>query len=399
MSVRALRSDGHWPSLVASLMHFEVSFGVWVLLGALGPFIAADLHLSPGARGFVVAVPLLSAAIYRVLVGWLAGRFGPRRVGTWTMLAALTPLLLGWTAAASLGGVLAVGTLLGIAGASFAVALPLASSHYPPASQGLVLGIAGAGNSGTIIAGLVAPRVAEHVGWHATLGLAMLPVLGAALLFRLIARESPTPRTHAPLRAALAPLRQPDCLRACGLYAVTFGGFVGFTSYLAVLLVDRFTISKVAAGALVAAAAGTGSITRPIGGALADRVGGARVLAGVYAMTGLLSLALATLGGLGVTVATFVVLLGTLGAGNGAVFQLIPLRFRDELPLVTGIVGAAGGIGGFLLPSLMGWLRGLTGSYRVGFLVFAAVAAGALFSALSIRFSWSPLEPALGEAA
>ncbi|MGH2784883.1 MAG: MFS transporter [Actinomycetota bacterium] len=397
MSLRALRVEGHAPSLFASLMHFEVSFAIWVLLGALGPFIAADLDLSPGARGFVVAVPLLSAAVYRVLVGWLAGRYGPRRVGTWTMCAALVPLALGWGSSDSLGGVLAVGMMLGIAGASFAVALPLASSHYPAGSQGLVLGIAGAGNSGTIITGLLAPRIAEHVGWHATLGLAMLPVLAAAFLFRVLARESPAPRTRTPLRSALAPLRGADCRKACALYAVTFGGYVGFTSYLSVFLVDRFTISKVAAGTFTAAAAGAGSFARPVGGWLADRVGGARVLAGVYAVAALLAASLAALGGLGVTVATFVLLLGSLGAGNGAVFQLIPLRFRDELPLVTGIVGAAGGLGGFLLPSVMGSLREATGSYRPGFLLFASVVVAALLQAHSIRLSWRVMEPAMGE--
>jgi len=227
----------------------------------------------------------------------------------------------------------------------------------------------------------------------------MLPVFGAALLFRLLAKESPTARTHTRLRDALHPLREPDCVRACALYAVTFGGYVGFTSYLAVFLVDRFDVSKVTAGALAAVAAGTGSLARPVGGWLADRIGGARVLAGAFAVVAVLTASLATLGGLVVTEVTFALILGALGAGNGAVFQLIPLRFRDELPLVTGIVGAAGGLGGFLLPSMLGVLRGATGSYRAGFIVFAGVCAAGILQALSIRLRWGHLEPAMSEAA
>jgi NNP family nitrate/nitrite transporter-like MFS transporter len=374
MSVRALRHEGHWPSLLASLMHFEVSFSIWVLLGALGPFIATDFHLSPALKGVLVATPLLAAAFFRIVVGLLADRFGPRRIGSMTMVGALIPLFLGWRAHGT-GAMFVVAALLGIAGASFAVALPLAGAHYPPRLQGLVLGIAGAGNSGTIVTALFAPRIANHIGWHATFGVAMIPVALAAIAFRVMAREAPrAARALREPRRARAILRTPESWRMCALYAVTFGGYVGFTSYLSIFLVDRFGLAKVTAGGFAAMAAAAGSFLRPAGGYFADRIGGARVLARAFVIIAALGVALSTLPRLGVTVALFVVLLGTLGIGNGAVFQLVAERFASQMGLMTGIVGAAGGIGGFFLPSMMGAVRGVTGSWRVGFLIFAAFA-------------------------
>lgn len=400
MSLRDLRRAGHWPSLLAGLLHFEVSFAVWVLLGVLGPAVARDFGLSPAMRGIVVATPLLSAAVFRVLVGWLADRFGPRRIGTMSMFAVLAPLAWGALGARGVPEVLGVGALLGIAGASFAVALPLASSHYPPSHQGLALGIAGAGNSGTIVSALLAPRLAEHIGWHATLGVAAVPVALAALGFRLLAREAPGPRVPRRLRDALAPLRERDCWRLCGLYAVTFGGYVGLASYLPLLLVDRFSISPVHASSIAAAAAGLGSLLRPVGGLVADRIGGTRTLAGVLALALVPTFALAAGPGLGASAALFVALLGALGAGNGAVFQLVPIRFPGRVGLATGVIGAAGGLGGFLLPTALGAVRQATGTYRLGLTLFAGAALLAAISTVTIRVSIARRvgEAAVGEA-
>src|SRR5690349_15934887 len=176
MRIADLRRSGHAPSLGAALIHFDVSFMCWVLLGALGAYIAEDLALSPFEKGVVVAVPLLSAAGMRLVLGLLGDRLGPKRVGLVSMGLVTLPLLWGWLAAGSLPQVIGVGLLLGVAGASFAVALPLASRWYPPRLQGLAMGIAGAGNSGTVIATLAAPRIAEHTGWHAVMGMALVPV-------------------------------------------------------------------------------------------------------------------------------------------------------------------------------------------------------------------------------
>lgn len=398
MSLRDLRKVGHFPSLVAGLVHFEVSFAVWVLLGVLAPFIAGDLGLSPAMKGLLVGTPLLSAAAYRVIVGWLGDTWGPKRVGTVTMLLVLVPLAWAALGARTTAELFAVAVLLGIAGSSFAVALPLASANYPPSHQGIALGIAAIGNSGTVAVGLLAPRIATHIGWHATMGLAIVPVTLAAGVFWLLGRES-TRLVRRSFRESLRPLRETDCWNLCGLYAVTFGGYLGFTSYLTVLLVDRFSMSKVTAASFAAAGAGLGSLLRPVGGYLADRYGGTRVLAIVYGIAGGFGVTLSVVHGSGGTVLLFIALLGTLGVGNGAVFQLVPLRFPGTVGLATGIVGAAGGVGGFFVPSALGALRQLTGTEALGLAIFGGVAFVALGSVLAVRVAWRRWEAAYAEAA
>src|SRR5690348_216478 len=157
MRMSEFRRAGHTPSLIAALLHFDISFAIWVILGALGAYISDDLGLTPAQKGVVVAIPLLSAAVCRVTFGVLADRFGPRRIGTISMTIALIPLLWGWLGATSIHQLYGVGALLGVAGASFAISLPMASRWYPKSYQGLAMGIAGAGNSGTVASALIAP--------------------------------------------------------------------------------------------------------------------------------------------------------------------------------------------------------------------------------------------------
>ncbi len=373
MKTTGFRSSGHAPSLVASLVHFDVSFMVWVLLGALGAYVATDLGLSPAQKGLMVAVPPLGGSVFRLILGSIADRVGTKRTGVLSMGLVLIPLAWGWLAAGTYAEVLGVGLLLGIAGASFAVALPLVSRWYPPEYQGLALGIAGAGNSGTIIAALAAPRLAEHVGWHAVFGLAAIPVAVAWAVFTFFAKEPPKAMGHpGGLRSLLG---EADARWLCAFYVVTFGGFVGLASYLPIFFVDRFGISKVTAASLAALCAAAGSLLRPIGGAVADRFGGTRVLSAVLGSIAAMALVLALLPGLAPTVVLLFVTLGALGIGNGAVFQIVPQRYPSRIGAMTGLVGAAGGVGGFLLPFGFGTLVGTTGTFATGFVLFA-VAAG-----------------------
>ena len=390
MSAKGFRSAGHPPSLAAALLHFDVSFMVWVLLGALGAYVAADLDLSSAQKGLMVAVPALGGAAYRLIVGSLADRVGIKRTGLVTLGLTLVPLAWGALAGGTYSQVLGIGILLGVAGASFAVALPLAGYWYPPEYRGLALGIAGAGNSGTLIAALAAPRIAEHVGWHATFGLAAVPVALAWVGFAFLAKEPPRPATAGPSvrSASLRLLGEPDARWLSTFYLVTFGGFVGLTSYLPIFFVDRFGLSKVTAASFAALCAGAGSFLRPLGGALADRLGGARVLVGVLGSVGGMALTLALLPGLAPTVALLFLALGALGAGNGAVFQLVPERFPSRIGAVTGLVGAAGGVGGFALPFALGSLEGATGSFALGFVLLAAVATGASLTAVRRHRTW-----------
>ena len=388
MPLSDLRRAGHAPSLVAALVHFDISFMAWVLLGALGAYVSQDLGLSASQSGLMVAAPLLAAAVFRVALGILGDRVGPKRVGTVAMAVVLLPLAWGALGATSYPAVLGMGLLLGVAGASFAISLPLASRWYPPHLQGLAMGIAGAGNSGTVIAALTAPRLAEAYGWHAVFAMAMAPVALAMAAFVLLAKEPPAPARPLTAAAMRATMREPDAWRLCGLYAVTFGGFVGLASFLPILLHDQYGLSKVDAAAVTAAGAALGSLLRPLGGHLADRLGGTTVLTAVLGTVSAGALFVAGLPPAAGAALAFVALMGALGAGNGAVFQLVGLRFAQRIGLVTGVVGAAGGVGGFLLPTLLGGLRDLAGSYGAGLAAFAGVALTALAGTLAMRGAW-----------
>jgi NNP family nitrate/nitrite transporter-like MFS transporter len=371
-------SRGHVPTVIASFLHFDVSFTLWVLLGALGIPIAESLSLGPSTKALVVAVPILSGALLRVPLGLLSDRFGGRRVGIAMLLSLFVPLTVGWQAGNSVPALLAVGVMLGVAGASFAVALPLASHWYPARRQGLVMGVAAAGNSGTVLANLLAPRIAAAVGWQGVFGVAMIPLALVLLAFVLMARDCPTRPRAQPLRSYLAALGRGDLWWFCLFYAITFGGYVGLGSFLPLFLRDQFALTPVHAGLLAALAAFTGSAMRPVGGWIADRVGGTRLLtvsllaiAGVYVLVG-------QLGGLGATMTLVVAGMACFGLGNGAVFQLVPQSFAGEIGVATGVVGAVGGLGGFVLPMLLGTVRQQAGTYGPGFVLLGAFAIAGL---------------------
>jgi MFS transporter, NNP family, nitrate/nitrite transporter len=379
---------GHAPTLFAAFLHFDLSFMLWVLIGALGATIAKDLHLQPAQKGLMVAIPILTGAIARVPLGLLADRHGARRVGILMLLGLFLPLLCGWQFGRSFGSMIVTGAMLGVAGASFSVALPLASRWYPPEKQGLVMGIAAAGNSGTVIANLAAPALALIVGWHGVFAFAMIPLAVVLVVFALISRESPERAAPNDYRAVL---REPDLWWLCMFYAVTFGGYVGLTGFLPTYLVDRHAITPVQAGMITALCGCAGSLVRPIGGYISDRLGAMRVLSFVFPSVAILYAIAATQPSLGKAATGFVALAMCLGVGNGAVFQIVPLRFRNELGVVTGLVGALGGVGGFFLPTLLGTLRQLTGSFAPAFVTMAVVAAIAFASLrmlIGVRSEW-----------
>ncbi len=289
----------------------------------------------------------------------------------------------------SLPGLLLLGVVLGLAGASFAVALPLASSWYPPEHQGMALGIAGAGNSGTVLAALFAPGLAASVGWRGVIGLASIPLAVVLILFAVLAKDSPAAPPPRPLGAYARLLRSGDAWWLMAFYAVTFGGFVGLASSLTIYFNDQYGLPSVTAGYCTAAVVFAGSLVRPLGGAVADRIGGARALTALYAVAACAFAAIATgLSDIRLAVPVFVVGMLALGMGNGSVFQLVPQRFGREIGVVTGLVGMAGGVGGFYLASSLGWSRQLTGGYGAGFLLFAALATTALVCLSGVRRRW-----------
>ena len=365
---------GHKPTVFAAFLHFDLSFMIWVLLGALGVSISEGLGLSAGQKGLMVAIPILSGSLMRIPLGLLSDRFGGRRVGLGMLLALFIPLLIGWQSGTSLGVLLGVGLMLGVAGASFAVVLPLASRWYPPERQGLVMGIAAAGNSGTVVANLAAPRIAAMVGWHNVLALTMIPLAIVLVTFWFLAKDSPTRVRQQSIASYLTALRQRELWWFCLFYSVTFGGYVGLSSFMPLLLRDQYQLSAVSAGYFTALAALAGSALRPVGGYVADRIGGVRVLSVLLAGVGATYLAASRLPGLAAMIAILVTAMVCLGLGNGAVFQLVPQCFRRQIGIATGVVGAIGGLGGFLVPTMLGQFKQRAGSFGAGFLVLSAVA-------------------------
>jgi NNP family nitrate/nitrite transporter-like MFS transporter len=368
---------GHLPTLLACFMHFDLSFMLWVLLGSLGVFASSSLGLSPAQKGWMVAIPILSGSLLRIPVGLLSDRAGAKRVGIGLLALLFVPLLVGWLQSNTFPAVLAMGVLLGAGGASFAVALPLASRWYPPERQGLAMGVAAAGNSGTVVTNLLAPRLAAAFGWHAVFGLAMIPLALVLVAFVLMARQPPV-RARA---QTLGDLRRlfgtSDLWWFCLFYSVTFGGYVGLSSFLPIFFRDQYGLTPVQAGYATAAAALAGSAARPLGGWLADRVGGIRLLSVVLVAVACAYALASRLLPLGPTAGILIAGMVCLGLGNGAVFQVVPQRFTHGLGAVTGIVGALGGVGGFFLPTLLGTVKQVSGSFGPGFLVLAALAGTA----------------------
>jgi len=390
MLSRSFLKAGHTPTLLSAFLYFDLSFMVWVILGPLGVAIAKDFALDAAQKGLMVAVPVLAGALLRLAAGVLVDHIGPKRTGILAQLVVLAGLSAAWFLGVhSYHHVLILGVVLGVAGASFAIALPLASRWYPPEHQGLALGIAGAGNSGTALAALFAPGLAQAYGWNNVIGLACLPLLVAFVVFLICAKDAPNRPAPKALGEYLDVLKTADAWWLMLLYGVTFGGFVGLSSSLTIYFNAEYGLSPVTAGFFTAACVFAGSFIRPVGGAIADRFGGVRTLTVVY-MLAALGLALASFHAPSVWIALLVLLFSmmALGAGNGAVFQLAPQRFGKEIGVVTGLVGMTGGVGGFYLAASLGWAKQATGSYQAGLLAFAGLALIALVCLTGVKARW-----------
>ena len=394
MRIQTLK-DGHWPSLLGAWLHFEVSFMVWLLIGALGVAIAQDFSLSATQKGFLVGMPLLGGALLRVVVGPFADQFGAKRIGLGILGLEVVALLLGWLFGRNYFHMLGIGLLLGFAGASFAIALPIASRAYPPERQGLAMGVAAIGNSGVLLATFLGPRIAEVIGWHGTFGVMIIPVVATAMAFFFLvpdySGQSSAPQATKASKSVRFILRQPMIYWLCFLYAVTFGGFVGYSSFLPIFFHDQHHFDMVAAGTITSLCGLVGSLARPFGGHLADRAGGLSLLLVVFPFIAALSFVLCGLPPLLISIPLTVALMLFLGFGNGVVFQVVSLRFQGMMGTASGFIGAAGGIGGFFLPSWFGLLKDFTGSFAGGFLIFGLLSSVAVASVLLMQRWWRVL--------
>ncbi len=373
MAILEVLRSGHWPSLAGAWLHLTVSFMVWLLIGAMSISLAHDLQLSDQQVAWLVALPLLGGAGLRMLAGWSADWVGARLTALVILLAELAALLWGWLGVSGYHEALVFALLLGVAGASFAVSLPIAGRAYPPAAQGLVLGLAASANVGTVLILFLAPRWVAVMDWHQVCAVMASIVVVTLVLFMFLVpqRQSNVVSSRAEWwRNAAELIRRRSAYWLCFLYAVTFGGFVGFCSLLPLLLHDLYQLDAVMAGTIAAVCGLFGSLIRPVGGYVADRLGGLRTL--YYALPVIVgSLVAVTSPSLPVAVAMMVLATGAMGFGNGAVFQLVAEWFPKDIGLASGVVGAAGGFGGFLLPIVTATMKGFTESYDTGLWLFA----------------------------
>ncbi len=390
MDKKSFLQSGHTPTLFAAFLYFDLAFMVWVILGPLGVQIAQDLQLTHAQRGLMVATPVLAGAILRLFMGLMVDHLKPKLTGAIGQLIVMAALFYAWQVGIhSYEQTLVFGLFLGVAGASFAVALPLASRWYPAEHQGKALGIAGAGNSGTALAALLAPSLATAYGWSNVFGILLVPLAIVFVIYLVMAKDAPECPPPKRLGEYLAVLKDKDAWWFMFFYAVTFGGFVGLASSLTIYFNTQYGLDAKTAGFFTAACVFAGSLVRPIGGGVADRIGGIRSLTVMYALAavflGIVSIGLPQAW---MALSIFVLAMLALGMGNGAVFQLVPQRFRKEIGVMTGLVGMAGGVGGFWLASSLGYSRQITGSYQAGFLIFAALAIAALVGLTSVKTRW-----------
>jgi NNP family nitrate/nitrite transporter-like MFS transporter len=252
------------------------------------------------------------------------------------------------------------------------------------------MGIVGAGNVGTAVAVLVAPPLAQWLGWQAVYGVAACAILVPAAVMIVLAREPDDVKPHASLRDHIACLFEADGWVFSLIYAITFGGFIGLASFLSSYYFEQFGVSKVQAGQLTMLAAFMGAALRVAGGWLADRWGGIHTLTLVLAIvSGSLALVGSSSHSLLLTTLLMMLCFAALGAGNGALFQLVPLRWPTSTAVAGSMIGEIGALGGGLVPSTMGLIKQEVGSYAGGFFVFAALALLVLVLLRRVQSRWT----------
>jgi MFS transporter, NNP family, nitrate/nitrite transporter len=370
---------GSLLALVLATIGFALCFAVWGLISPLAPTFARQYGLNGTQTGLLVAVPVILGSLARIPMGILTDRYGARAVFSALLLFLMLPTV-GAGFADSFLLLLFWGFWLGFAGSSFAVGVPLVARWFPPARHGFALGIYGVGNIGTTLALVTAPRLAAAYGPGAPFWLfvPLLAVMG--LVFWAIGREPPwfvsKRSTVGQLARFLA--THPLAWILSLFYFITFGGFVALSLYLPTLLTGVYKLDPADAALRAAGFVVMATLARPLGGYLSDRWGAVRLLLAVFALVAVLAVVLAF--GPDLTAATVVYLASAFlfGAGNGAVFKLVPTYFGGDTGVVTGLVGAAGGLGGFFPPIVMGLVRDLTGSYAIGFMLLSEFALAAL---------------------
>ena len=387
---RSFLKTGHAPTLFASFLYFSFSCCIWVLNGAMAPFISETFSLSPAQKGLMLSVPIIAGALMRFPLGLLSQYIGRKSATLVEMGLIMVAMLFGFFFVKSFNDLLAMGVLLGIAGASFGVALSLGSGSFPPKHKGLAMGLVGAGNVGTAVSVLVAPPLAQAFGWVAVYGIAAVAISIPMVVMIVFAKEPDDLDAHASFKEHIACLFEKDGWAFSLIYAVTFGGFIGLATFLPTYYYDQFGVSKVQAGQLTMLAAFMGAAVRVLGGWISDRWGGVNTL-NLVLCTVAVTLVLCGLanGSLVATTLLVIVCFAALGAGNGAVFQLVPLRWPLATAVAGSMIGEIGALGGGLVPNAMGLSKQYFGSYAGGFYVFSGLSVAMLVMLRTMQIRWT----------
>ena len=336
----------------------------------------------------MISVPILAGALMRFPLGVLAQYIGRKSAAMVEMSLIIAALIYGYVFVNTYSDVLAMGVLLGIAGASFGVALSLGSGWFPPQHKGLAMGIAGAGNSGTVLAVLFAPPLATTYGWQAVYGIAAITMLLPMLVMAVLAKEPPD-REHQSFRQHISCLFEKDGWAFSLIYIVTFGGFIGLVTFLPTYFYDQFGVTKVEAGQLTMLAAVMGSGIRVIGGWISDKVGGINTLTFVLVAVAVLLVITGNVSSLTATTLLFMCCFAALGAGNGALFQLVPLRWPATTAVAGSMIGEIGALGGAIVPNAMGLSKQYSGTYLWGFVLVAVLAIVMLIMLRTVQIRWT----------
>ena len=389
-SFKSFLRAGHSPTLFAAFLYFCFSCCIWVLNGAMAPFISETFSLTPAQKGLMLSIPIIAGALMRFPLGVLAQYIGRKNATLVEMGLIAVAMLYGLVFVKQFNDLLAMGVLLGIAGASFGVALSLGSGWFPPQHKGLAMGLVGAGNVGTAVSVLVAPPLAQWLGWQTVYGVAAAAILLPMAVMILFAKEPPDVDAHASFRSHIACLFEKDGWAFSLIYGVTFGGFIGLTTFLPSYYFDQFGVSKVQAGQLTMLAAFMGAALRVAGGWISDRWGGVNTLTLVLVVVALSLVAVAfSSGSLVLTTLLLMLCFAALGAGNGALFQLVPLRWPATTAVAGSMIGEIGALGGGLVPNAMGLSKQYLGTYAWGFVLFAVLAVVMLGVMRVMQIRWT----------
>ncbi|HST65227.1 MAG TPA: MFS transporter [Mycobacteriales bacterium] len=368
---------------------FLINFWAWALISPLGAAYRDELGLSAFQQALLVAVPVVVGSLGRIPVGALTDRFGARVLFPAVSVLTIVPVLFVGLVADSYALLLVGGFFLGLGGTTFAVGVPLVNAWFPPQRRGLALGIFGVGMGGTAISAFTTVRLADAYGRATPFVIVAIALAGYAALAALWLRDAPgrTSPAGSFLRRTWETATLPATVQLSLLYAVGFGGFVAFSVYLPTYLRNAYGLSENDAALRTAGFVLLAVAMRPVGGWLSDRLHPVPVLTVCFAAAAALAaLAAAELELLPAGTVAFLGLAATLGAASGACFALVAkLAPAQKVGAVTGIVGAAGGLGGFVPPLVMGVIYGRYGDYTLGLVLLAVVALG------TAAFTWWPV--------